>query len=87
MINCTRMMAGMQERDVSFLRWKARAVGQSDCSLMLVYRTEKPCPVRKKASLRMELLYIRTDAEAETPLLWPPDANSIRWKDPDAGND
>ena len=30
----------------------------------------------------------RTDAEAETPLLWPPDAkNWIIWKDPDAGKD
>ena len=28
----------------------------------------------------------RTDAEAETPLLWPPDAqNWLIWKDPDAG--
>ena len=26
----------------------------------------------------------RTDAEAETPVLWPPDVK--RWKDPDAGN-
>ena len=30
----------------------------------------------------------RTDAEAETPLLWPPDAKSWHiWKDPDAGKD
>ena len=30
----------------------------------------------------------RTDAEAETPLLWPPDArNWLTWKDPDAGKD
>ena len=30
----------------------------------------------------------RTDAEDETPLLWPPDAkNWLIWKDPDAGND
>ena len=30
----------------------------------------------------------RTDAEAETPILWPPDAKSwLMWKDPDAGND
>ena len=30
----------------------------------------------------------RTDAEAETPLLWPPDAKSwLIWKDPDAGKD
>ena len=30
----------------------------------------------------------RTDAEAETPVLWPPDENSwFIWKDPDAGKD
>ena len=26
-----------------------------------------------------------TDAEAETPILWPPDENWLIWKDPDAG--
>ena len=30
----------------------------------------------------------RTDVEAETSILWPPDANSwLIWKDPDAGKD
>ena len=30
----------------------------------------------------------RSDAEAETPILWPPDAKSwLIWKDPDAGKD
>ena len=30
----------------------------------------------------------RTDAEVETPILWPPDATSwLIWKDPDAGKD
>ena len=30
----------------------------------------------------------RTDAEAETPILWPPDVkNWLIWKDLDAGND
>ena len=30
----------------------------------------------------------RTDNEAETPILWPPDAKSwLIWKDPDAGKD
>ena len=30
----------------------------------------------------------RTDAETETPILWPPDAKSwLVWKDPDAGKD
>ena len=29
-----------------------------------------------------------TDAEAETPILWPPDAKSwLIWKDPDAGEE
>ena len=31
-------------------------------------------------------LRVRTDAEAETPILWSPDAkNWLIWKDPDAG--
>ena len=30
----------------------------------------------------------RTDAEAETPILWPPDVkNQLTGKDPDAGKD
>ena len=30
----------------------------------------------------------RTDAEAEAPILWPPDGKSwLIWKDPDVGND
>ena len=30
----------------------------------------------------------RTDIEAETPILWPPDKkNWLIWKDPDAGKD
>ena len=30
----------------------------------------------------------RTDAEAEAPILWPPDAkNWLIWKDPNAGKD
>ena len=30
----------------------------------------------------------RTDAEADTPILWPPDAKKwLIWKDPDAGKD
>ena len=30
----------------------------------------------------------RTDAEAETPIVWPPDVKDLLiWKDPDAGQD
>ena len=29
-----------------------------------------------------------TDAEAEAPIIWPPDVNNwLIWKDPDAGDD
>ena len=34
------------------------------------------------------IFIVRTDAETETPILWPPDAKSwLIWKDPDAGKD
>ena len=34
------------------------------------------------------IFFWRTDAKAETPILWPPDAKSwLIWKDPDAGKD
>ena len=34
------------------------------------------------------IFFGRTDVEAETPILWPPDVKSwLIWKDPDAGND
>ena len=34
------------------------------------------------------MFFGRTDAKAETPILWPPDVkNWLIWKDPDAGKD
>ena len=44
-------------------------------------------PVHPKGN--MSWIFIgRTDAEAETPILWPPDVkNWLVWKDPDAGKD
>ena len=39
-------------------------------------------------SIRGNVSFIgRTDADAETPILWPPDANWLIGKDPDAGKD
>ena len=44
-------------------------------------------PVHPKGN-QSWILIVRTDAEAETPILWPPDAESwLIWKDPDAGKD
>ena len=44
-------------------------------------------PVHPKGNLSW-IFIGRTDTEAETPILWPPDAkNWLIWKDPDAGKD
>ena len=44
-------------------------------------------PVHPKGDQSWVFIW-RTDAEAETPILWPPDAKSwFIWKDPDAGKD
>ena len=44
-------------------------------------------PVYPKAN-QSWIFIERTDAEAETPILWPPDVkNWLIWKDPDAGKD
>ena len=44
-------------------------------------------PVHPKGN-QSEIFFERTDVEAETPILWPPDVKSwLIWKDPDAGKD
>ena len=44
-------------------------------------------PVNPKGN-QSWIFFGRTDAEAETPILWPPDAkNWLIWKDLDAGKD
>ena len=43
---------------------------------------------RSNQSILKEISPQRTDAEAETPILWPPDVKYwLIWKDPDAGKD
>ena len=45
-------------------------------------------PWTSRRSNQSILKEISPDAEAETPILWPPDAKSwLIWKDPDAGKD
>jgi len=44
-------------------------------------------PVNPKGN-QSSIFFGRTDAEAEAPILWPPDLkNWLIWKDPDAGKD
>ena len=45
-------------------------------------------PWTARSSNQSILKEIRTDAEAEAPIFWPPDAKSqLTEKDPDAGKD
>ena len=44
-------------------------------------------PVHSKGD-QSWVFFGRTDVEAETPILWQPDAKKLtHWKDPDAGKD
>ena len=66
---------------------------ESDCLLFtscvseISWTAKKIQPVHPKGN--QSWIFIgKTDAEAETPILWPPDAKSwLIWKDPDAGKD
>ena len=43
-------------------------------------------PVNPKGN-QARIFFGRSDAEAETLILWPPDENGLVGKDPDAGKD
>ena len=58
----------------------------------LISRSEiKICYINRYAKIKWcmcPFFFGRTDVEAETPILWPPDVKSwLIWKDPDAGKD
>ena len=80
--------------DVIFWIW-AILIGIQWCLIVLIFislmTNESPLdckeiqPVHPKGD-RSWVFIGRTDVEAETPILWPPDAKSwLIWKDPDAG--
>ena len=43
--------------------------------------------MNEKTKPILHLFIGRTVAEAEAPILWPPDANQLTGKDPDAGKE
>ena len=60
---------------------------QGWCILKFKYLCKEIQPVHPKGDLSWVFIG-RTDVEAETPILGPPDAKSwLIWKDPDAGKD
>ena len=60
------------------------------CTVVLEKTLESPldCKVIHSKGDQSWVFIGRIDVEAETPILWPPDAKSwLIWKDPDAGKD
>ena len=67
-----------REPDNSHLEWPTRTCGNKKCCSH---------PVHPRGN-QSWIFTGRTDAEAETPILWPPNVeNWLIWKDSDAGND
>ena len=63
----------------SYKFWEMTLEGPLDCKEIQ--------PVHPKGD-QSWVFIVRTDIEAETPILWPPDAKSwLIWKGPDAGKD
>ena len=75
------------------LDYKESWVLKNWCFWIVVF--EKKCPLGCKEikpvnpkGNQSRIFIGRTDGEAETLILWPPDANNwLIWKDPDAGKD
>ena len=74
---------------------KVRWVPKNKCfwTVVLEKTLESPLDCKEIQSVHSKgnqswIFIGRTDVEAETPILWPPDAkNWLIWKDPDAGKD
>ena len=55
-------------------------------SLLFINMVTEICPICLSKGNQSWVFIVRTDVEAETPVFWPPDANSwLIWKDPDVG--
>ena len=67
--------------------WNNLALLHSTHTTPKTYITVSNPPVHPKGGQSWVFIG-KTDVEAETPVLWPPDAKSwLIWKDPDAGKD
>ena len=53
---------------------------------MNIFNIKEIKPVNPKGN-QLWIFFGRTDAEAEAPILWPPDVKSRLMKRPDAGED
>ena len=76
------MLIWPSEKEIeTTLYWLVRNIRESPLNYKEIQ------PVHPKGDQSWVLIE-RTDAEAENPILWPPDTKSwLIWKDPDAGKD
>ena len=67
--------------------WTIKKAERQRINAFELHWTARIQPIHPKGS--QSWIFIEsTDAEAETPIFWPPDAKSwLIWKDPDAGKD
>ena len=78
---------------MSIIRWMEKKAEHWRIDVFELWCWESPWTARRSnQSILKEISHLifigRTDVEAETPILWPPDAKSwLIWKDPDVGKD
>ena len=73
----------IKKKELMLLNWCWRRL----LRVLRFLNCKKIQPVHPKGN-QFWIFIERTDVEAETPILWPPDAKSwLIWKDPDAGKD
>ena len=86
----TYMQVNKQQLELYMEQWTGSKLGK-EYMLEMISESPLDCkaiqPVHSKGDQSWVFIG-RTDVEAETPILWPPDLKSwLIWKDPDAGKD
>ena len=72
----------------SVLAWRTPGIGEpGGLPSMGLHRVGHDWSDLAAAAAAAAAFIGRTDAEAETPILWPPHENRLSWKDPDARKD
>ena len=76
-----------QQLELGMEQWTGSKLGKECVKAVYFINWKEIQPVHPKGDQSWVFIG-RTDVEAETPILWPPDSKSwLIWKDPDAGED
>ena len=81
------MQVKKQQLELGMEQWTGSKLGKECVKAVYFINWKEIQPVHPKGDQSWVFIG-RTDVEAETPILWPPDSKSwLIWKDPDAGED